>query len=148
MSSSQESVNKGLEWYDKGEAFFETGNYEKALDCFTRSAELVQQNHVPRQAIAAAYHAMEKYEEAIKHYDIAIGLNPNVANVWAEKGKALMGLKKDDDALKCFDRARRIDPENQEAHKGWEFIWQERGFCTKLRPQGSLISEIKNWLGF
>ena len=51
-----------------------------------------------------------KYDEAIKAYDEAIRLDPNLAMAWSNKGNALTGQGKYDEAMKAYDEAIRLDP--------------------------------------
>ena len=45
------------------------------------------------------------------HYEKALQLNPSNANLWAFKGINLSGgLKRDEDARKAWDNAKRLDP--------------------------------------
>jgi len=52
-----------------------------------------------------------RYEEADQYYEKALQLNPSNANLWAFKGINLSGgLKKDDEARKAWENAKRLDP--------------------------------------
>ena len=48
-------------------------------------------------------YAQGKYEEAIKSFDEAIGLNSNDVAAWINKGNALCMQDKYDDAIKAYD---------------------------------------------
>src|ERR1035437_10567938 len=54
----------------------------------------------------------EKYNEAIKAYDKAIGINPNDSDVWYAKGIALNHLDKYEEAIKAYDKASKINQHN------------------------------------
>jgi tetratricopeptide (TPR) repeat protein len=45
---------------------------------------------------------MKKHKEAIKVYDKAISINDKKANVYHNKGIALVNLKRNKEALQCF----------------------------------------------
>ena len=51
-----------------------------------------------------------KYNEAIKAYDKAIGLDPKLPVAWFNKGNALCMQDKYDEAVKAYDEALRLDP--------------------------------------
>ncbi len=54
---------------------------------------------------------VSRYEEADQYYEKALQLNPSNANLWAFKGINLSGgLKRDDDARKAWENAKRLDP--------------------------------------
>lgn len=69
-------------------------------------------NEADRLALAADLSAQRgEYEDADKLYDRAIALVPGNADLWALKGINLSGgLHRDDDARRCWDRARQLDP--------------------------------------
>ena len=54
--------------------------------------------------------------EAVKCYDEAIKINPDVAAAWSNKGIALGNLGKYDEAVKCYDEAIKINPSYAEAY--------------------------------
>jgi tetratricopeptide (TPR) repeat protein len=52
----------------------------------------------------------QRYEDAVRYYDKALEIVPGNADVWAFKGITLQGgLGKDEEAMKCWDRARQLD---------------------------------------
>ena len=53
-----------------------------------------------------------KYDDAIKAYDEAINLDPNLAAAWDDKGNALNSLGRYDEAFKACDEAIRLDPKD------------------------------------
>ena len=54
----------------------------------------------------------EKYDEAIKAYDKAIGINPQNPDAWYNKGLALAKLGELDEAVKAYDKAIEINPQD------------------------------------
>jgi len=54
----------------------------------------------------------EKYAEAINSFDEALKINPQFAEAWYNKGKALVSLNgvREAEALKAFDEALKINP--------------------------------------
>jgi tetratricopeptide (TPR) repeat protein len=65
-----------------------------------------------------------KYSEAIKAYDKAIEMNPQLIQAWISKGFALNSLAKYDEAIKAFDQVIRIAPQFAQA-------WYNRGLALK-----------------
>ena len=57
-----------------------------------------------------ALHSLGNYDDAIKAYDEAIRLDPNLAEAWNNKGNALGKQGKYDKAINCFDEAIWLDP--------------------------------------
>jgi len=52
-----------------------------------------------------------KYEEAIKAYDEALKINPQLVEAWNNKGAALSDIGRNDDAIKAIDQALKINPQ-------------------------------------
>jgi tetratricopeptide (TPR) repeat protein len=52
----------------------------------------------------------DKYDEAIKCYDEALRLDPNIAAAWNNKANALHHQGKYEEAIKAYDEVIRIDP--------------------------------------
>jgi len=50
------------------------------------------------------------YEEAIKCFDKALELDPNLANSWYNRGNPFMGLKNYEEAIKCYKMALELSP--------------------------------------
>ncbi len=68
-----------------------------------------------------------KVKEALKSFDRAIEIKPDLAEAWLAKGDALIGLKHYEDALKVLDKAIKIKPDLAIAWlaKGGVFIKSE-----------------------
>jgi len=60
----------------------------------------------------------EKYDEAIKYYDMAIKIGPEFAEIWNNRGNALLKLKKYDEAIECYDKAIEINPKDADVWNG------------------------------
>ncbi|HDN82730.1 MAG TPA: tetratricopeptide repeat protein, partial [Candidatus Altiarchaeales archaeon] len=67
-------------------------------------------------------------QEALRCFDRAIELNPNLAQAWYNKGLVLFGLGKINESLSCANIALRINPKYENARK-------LKGMCEE-RVQG------------
>ena len=76
----------------------------------------------------------EKYDEAIKAYDVAIEINPHDSKAWYYKGVALSELGMPDEALKAYDKVIKINPNNSDA-------WTNKGLT--LTTSGKYDEAIK-----
>jgi tetratricopeptide (TPR) repeat protein len=54
------------------------------------------------------YNKMENYNQALNAEDQAITLNPSVGYNWYQKGNALQGLQRDEEAKAAFDKAEEL----------------------------------------
>lgn len=62
--------------------------------------------------IALSRMGLEDYENAISYLDSAIFYDPDEADYYAERGKALMKLGKEDEAMEALKKAVKIEPEH------------------------------------
>jgi Flp pilus assembly protein TadD len=60
--------------------------------------------------IAYHHHQLGKYREAINNFDIAIQLNPNVADSYIGKGPSLEKLGQDEEAIFLYEKAIELNP--------------------------------------
>lgn len=61
-------------------------------------------------------------EEALRHFDRAVAINPEADFAWCNRGRALINLKKYEEALASYDRAVAINPE-------YDAAWYNQGLC-------------------
>ncbi len=77
----------------------------------------------------SALYKLNKSDEAIKAYDKAIEINPQISETWNNKGIALYELNRSDEAMKAYDKAIEINPNNSDA-------WYNKGLVLyKLNKQ-------------
>jgi tetratricopeptide (TPR) repeat protein len=60
----------------------------------------------------------KEYSEAINYYEKVIGLDPNYAIAWNNKGFALENFGKSKEAIKCYDKAIELSPNYANAWNG------------------------------
>ena len=77
------------------------------------------------------FETIEKWENAIKCYDEALKINPNICSVWIAKGKALLADNKCNQSLKCFEKAIQLNPDK---------------FGDAWNGMGMALSELKNFV--
>ncbi len=70
---------------DFANAYFDLGNWEKALDVFKNSVKLNAENSRAYYGKALCLIMLNKYRDAIENLLIAFELNPNLENVFLEK---------------------------------------------------------------
>lgn len=55
------------------------------------------------------------FQQAIAHYDKALGILPNAPEVWYNRGNALFQLERMEEAIASYDKALETKPDKQEA---------------------------------
>ena len=66
--------------------------------------------------------ALEEYDFALLYLDEAIGLNPRVADFYAEKGRALARLGDNVPAIEAYEIALQLDPDHLPAKQGISLV--------------------------
>lgn len=75
--------------------------YEKALDYFGKSLEIVPNSWQIMNSKATIFNILERYEEAIEICSKAIELNDGIAHLYMNKAEALYNLNRYKEALDC-----------------------------------------------
>ncbi|MBU4175992.1 MAG: tetratricopeptide repeat protein [Actinobacteria bacterium] len=71
---------------------------------------------------AQARATLGKPYEAIKYFDKALSIEPDMEVVWCEKSMCLAEIGRIDEAIECLDKALSIDPNSLPA-------WTNKGSC-------------------
>eukprot|EP00996_Jenningsia_fusiforme_P007002 NODE_903_length_1835_cov_160.438410_g796_i0.p1 GENE.NODE_903_length_1835_cov_160.438410_g796_i0~~NODE_903_length_1835_cov_160.438410_g796_i0.p1 ORF type:complete len:547 (-),score=118.08 NODE_903_length_1835_cov_160.438410_g796_i0:125-1765(-) len=106
------------EFKAKGNAAFQAGRNEEAVNWFTSAIDLDPSNHVLYSNRSAAYCALERYPKALEDAVRTVELKPDWAKGWSRKGAALQGLGKLSEAAEAFEKGLQIDPNNEALKKG------------------------------
>ncbi len=68
---------------------------------------------------------LRRYEESLRSYDLAIAINPNIAEVFNNRGNTLKELKLIEDAIASFNRAVELKVDYAEAYSNLGIIFQD-----------------------
>jgi Zn-dependent protease len=94
----------------RGGAYFKSGQYQKAVDDFSKSIEL-SATYVPYFLYldrGKAYLRLAQYQKAIDDCSQALKLNPKCANAFFYRAQAYEKLNKKELAEKDFDKAKEL----------------------------------------
>ena len=117
-----ETVNEGIEWYNKGLVLLHDGKPLEALGCFektlyTRSDGPEDLRIRAKIGIADAYSALNRYEEAITAYVQTYEAKPEALGYAAifNMGNAYTHVGRFDDAITCLKQSSEMNQDR--AHK-------------------------------
>ena len=85
-------------WLNKGNGFYKSQNYDKALDCYIKAIELDRDNADLWYSKGNALFKEKRYGESLDAYDHATELKPNHSWAWGAKCVILNALKRTSDA--------------------------------------------------
>ena len=100
-------------YYKRGDAYDETGEYDKAITSYSKAIELDPNHALSYYNRGCAYGEIGEYEKAIADFNKTVELDPNDANAYYNRGLAY--LKKDEvpKAVRDLEKCIRLstDPE-------------------------------------
>jgi len=95
-----------------GIAYFQFGEYDKALATFEHVTELDPDNYLGHQNTGVIYFQQAKYDEAIVEFQKAIELQPG-ADLYSNLGLALLYLKRYPEAITALEKSARTHPNEE-----------------------------------
>ena len=115
MASNPKTVTEVIEKKIKARDLKEKGNiafmkkkYEEAERCYSEAIQLNIGYRPFWTNRAKCRNVMKKYEEAISDCDSALSIDPKCTKSITEKGNALLGLKRFDEAKECYESLRPL----------------------------------------
>ena len=107
---------KARELKEKGNVAFMKKKFEEAERCYSEAIQLNIGYRPFWTNRAKCRNVMKKYQEAISDCDSALSIDPKCTKSITEKGNALLGLKRFDEAKECYESLRPLG-ENESAEK-------------------------------
>ena len=95
--------NQSKELNERGNAAFHKKKFDDAEKCFSEAIKLNMGSKALWTNRAKCRNAMKKHEEAILDCESALSINPKCHKTVEEKGNAILGLDRFDDAKTCFE---------------------------------------------
>lgn len=97
---------------DKGNAALQEGKFDDAVKYYTEAIALDGTNHVLYSNRSAAYAKNGKYVQALEDGEKTVALKPDWAKGHSRVGSALSYLGRMTEAIKAFETALQLDPNN------------------------------------
>jgi Flp pilus assembly protein TadD len=101
--------------YRRGVMFYESGRFEEALSWFNRCAELRSNDAQTLHLRAATLRALKRFEECLADNLQVHKLDPAHPLHCNNIGDALLWLRRREEALKWFDKALKLQPDDVDA---------------------------------
>ncbi|NXY87337.1 RPAP3 protein, partial [Alcedo cyanopectus] len=111
----QQLKQKALTEKDLGNGYFKAGQYEAAIECYSRGMAADGTNALLPANRAMAYLRIERYEEAEKDCTQALLLDASYSKAFARRGAARVALGKLREAVQDFEAVLRLEPGNKQA---------------------------------
>ena len=117
--------NEERAWIGKASVYIDTEEYALAEQAANRAIEIADAN--PDETIADAYlirgfahNRLERYESALRDFDLAITFDPERKDLWEHKAYSLVSMGRLTEALQCYDYLIQLYPDDPQ-------IWNIKG---------------------
>jgi predicted TPR repeat methyltransferase len=113
---STPSVGRGaryqsLVWFLHGNAQYDLGRYEGAIQAYHESIRLIP-DPVTWYNLGLAYDHNGQYEEALQAYEEAIRMKPSYSSAWNNLGFAYAKQRQYDRAIRAYQEVIRLNPDD------------------------------------
>ncbi|XP_074017819.1 RNA polymerase II-associated protein 3 [Numenius arquata] len=108
-------AEKALAEKEKGNNYFKQGNFDEAINCYTRGMHSDPYNPVLPTNRASAFYRMKKFAVAESDCNLALALDKNYTKAYARRGAARFALKNLQGAKEDYEKVLELDANNFEA---------------------------------
>jgi len=123
-----------------GFSFYQNGNYRAAVDRLKRAAKLAPADERILNNLGLAYCRLGKIDEAYKAFARATG--PLTGNL--NTAKMLERFGREDDAVRYYEAARQIDPNNTFALRRLADLYQRMGRANESEAVRAALALAQN----
>ena len=103
-----ENKKKALELKEKGNDFFKKKKYEQAEKSYSEGLRLNMNSRQLWTNRAICRNTMKKFGDALSDCDSALSINSKCSKSTIQKGNALLGLGRFDEARECYESLRPL----------------------------------------
>ncbi len=128
------------ELFDKGVSLFKQGEYQQAVDEFSKLIQLAPDNADAYKNRGVSYMKQEKFDSAIQDFETAKRLFPELKGLYSNLGVAWYYKKEYEKAIENYDLEIEMAPENHVAYFN-------RALClAELGRTGQALSDLEHTL--
>ena len=102
----------------KGISLYLSGSYHEAIECFNNALEIKFAEFLKNTDQAENLKNVKKFENAIKHYDVANHSESIDSEFWNYQALSLYNIEKYKEAKDCFDKILKKEQDNTDALLG------------------------------
>ncbi len=106
-------------YFSKARNLLLMGNFASAIDCYRETIEHDGPQAITFSYIGECFEKMERYEQALIHYDQALALDPNWVDAWIGRGVVKDVQGKLSEAIKDLEIATKLAPDHGDA---WYYL--------------------------
>jgi tetratricopeptide (TPR) repeat protein len=110
------STQSKWKYGDMGLEGYEMGNYQDAIDNYTKAIESNPDDAFLYNNRGLAYFRVKEYKKSISDYTKAIELKPDYAVAYCNRGLAYFKIRSFDEAISDYTKAIELDPKYADAY--------------------------------
>jgi tetratricopeptide (TPR) repeat protein len=131
-------------WNNRGEAYTELGEVDKALFDFQRAIELdVAQSYIPWNNLGKLHYREQDYQNAIEAYEQALTVKDDYLPAIIGLGNVYKNIQEYSQALEYYDRALALAPDYYEAWYGKGSVHEYLGNYQKAKENYQQAYSLK-----
>lgn len=115
-------MSDATELKNKGNKAFQDGDFEVAIECFTKAIQINPSDHVFYSNRSASYASLKKYQEALEDAEKCVQLKPDWSKGYVRKGLAEFYLEDYENAEKTYTKGLELEPANQQLKEGLQRV--------------------------
>ena len=127
QASDNATVRMENEYLTRGKACEEKGDYECAIENYSRAIKARPADAEAYNGRGWAYLEKGRYDRAVEDCAQAISLNPDYAEAYFDRGFAYLTLNKYAEAVKDFGEVIRLQPDNAGAYNNRGLAYERTG---------------------
>jgi len=110
---------------EEGNRWLASGNFEKAIDCYSEGISKGENLHILHSNRSLAYLKLNSPKKALEDAISCIRLSPLWGKAYSRKGNALFALKMYQEALEAYEEGLAIDGKNSTLIEGRTICWEK-----------------------
>ena len=118
INLNKEPHDKAIAYCMRGSTYLKKGEYNRALEDFTKSTKLNPKYVDAYCGRGDTYLCKSEYDRALEDFSKAIRLNPEYADAYHGRGSTYISKSESDRALEDFNKAIELNPEYTDAYYG------------------------------
>ncbi len=103
-------------WFGKGSDSYGIGEYEQAIDYYSRAIEFDPKYSIAYNRRGSSYGSLSQYMKAIRDFNKAIELDPKSSHAYYNRGLSYHKFGQYEKSLKDFNKAIELDPKSSHAY--------------------------------
>lgn len=118
--------------YNIGVCLFNSSNYTKAAEVFKTYQKEYGMNFEAERYISLSHFSLNNLTEADSSLQKLCAINPNDPSIWFDRGIVLSNLRRNFDAIHCYQKTLELTPDFNDAFWNMAMLYQKEGKLSEL----------------